>query len=299
MNDSWHSYPSVYALGHRAIAELLLDPVIVEEKIDGSQFSFGRFGSETKARSKGVELNVAAPEKMFAGAVAFAVGADLHDGWTYRAEWLSKPKHNTLAYGRAPDNGLMVFDINIGHETYLPYADKAAEAARIGLETAPILFDGVLTLEQCKLLLGRQSILGAQQIEGVVVKNYARFGLDKKALMGKYVSEAFKEVHGAEWKAANPSSVDIIDGLIKSLATEARWQKAVQHLADAGRIEGSPRDIGELMKAVGPDVEKECADEIKAKLWAWAWPKIRRGLTHGLPEWYKAKLLERQFEVKP
>lgn len=58
---SWHSYPKVYALGHRALAELLLDEVLVEEKIDGSQFSFGRFGGDLKARSKGCQLNVDYP----------------------------------------------------------------------------------------------------------------------------------------------------------------------------------------------------------------------------------------------
>jgi hypothetical protein len=40
---SWHSYPKLYAMGHRAIADLLLDDVIVQEKVDGSQFSFGLF----------------------------------------------------------------------------------------------------------------------------------------------------------------------------------------------------------------------------------------------------------------
>ena len=43
METSWHSYPSIFALGHRALAELFLDPVVVEEKVDGSQFSFGLF----------------------------------------------------------------------------------------------------------------------------------------------------------------------------------------------------------------------------------------------------------------
>ena len=33
--SSWHSYPKVYALGHSAIKDLLLDSVILEEKIDG------------------------------------------------------------------------------------------------------------------------------------------------------------------------------------------------------------------------------------------------------------------------
>ena len=74
------------------------------------------------------------------------------------------------------------------------------------------------------------------------------------------------------------------------------WQKAVQHLQEAGELEGSPRDIGKLILEVPTDVEKEEVEEIKAILWAWAWPKVRRGLTRGLPEWYKEELLKRQFE---
>jgi hypothetical protein len=39
--SSWHSYSSIYALGHKALAELFMEPVLIEEKVDGSQFSFG------------------------------------------------------------------------------------------------------------------------------------------------------------------------------------------------------------------------------------------------------------------
>lgn len=42
MSDSWHSYPSTFAIGHRALAELFLDSVVVEEKIDGSQCEAGK-----------------------------------------------------------------------------------------------------------------------------------------------------------------------------------------------------------------------------------------------------------------
>ena len=113
MSDSWHSYPSIFALGHRALADLLLDPVIVEEKVDGSQFSFGLFERvavcdephETVllCRSKGAQLNLVAPEKMFIRAVDVVKELPLHTGWTYRAEYLAKPKHNALAYDRVPE----------------------------------------------------------------------------------------------------------------------------------------------------------------------------------------------------
>lgn len=303
METSWHSYPSIYALGHRYLTELLLDPVLVEEKIDGSQFSFGLFqgdeGTFLRMRSKGAEINIVAPEGMFQRAVDHvkSIRESLRVGWTYRAEYLAKPKHNSLCYDRIPTNHLIVFDINTGHEAYMPHDQKAEEAARIGLEVVPVLYHGMIEdVQKFRELLNRQSCLGGQQIEGVVIKNYARFGLDKKALLGKFVSEAFKETHAREWKAENPTQGDILAKLIATLKTDARWHKAVQHLRERGELEDSPRDIGSLIKEVPSDVEKEEREFIEQKLFEWAWPHIRRGVTGGLPEWYKEQLLSRQFE---
>ena len=285
MNTSWHSYPSIFALGHRAVSDLFLDDVIVEEKVDGSQFSFGRFDGELKCRSKGATINVDVPEKMFAEAVEVVKSLDLTNGWTYRAEYLKKPKHNSLAYDRIPTNHLIVFDINSNEEEYIPYDAKRGEANRLGLETVPLLFSGRIDSPQSILgYLETVSVLGGQKIEGVVIKNYARFGLDKKALMGKYVSEAFKEVHSKEWKDGNPKQGDVIQRLILGLKTPARWNKAVQHLRERGELTDSPKDIGALIKEVQIDVSKECEDEIKEALYAYALPQIRRAVTGGLPE---------------
>lgn len=304
--ESWHSYPSIYALGHRAIRDLLLDPVLVEEKVDGSQFSFGVFPNgdfscyenQLRCKSKGAELNLFAPEKMFRSAVETVTDLIpfLTPGWTYRAEYLAKPKHNTLAYDRIPNKHLMLFDVSTGHESYLSYDAKRAEAHRLGLELVPCLFSGMITDPgEFRELLDTQSILGGQKIEGLVVKNYSRFGLDKHILMGKFVSEAFKEAHGVAWKEGNPAQGDVIQILSAAYRSPARWAKAVQHLKEAGELLHQPSDIGLLMTEVPLDIEKECADEIKEKLYAWAWPKIRRAVGAGLPEWYKERLLEEQF----
>jgi len=300
--NSWHSYPSIYAIGHAAIAGRLTNSVVVEEKVDGSQFSFGLFDIDgervLRCRSKGAEINIIAPEQMFIEAVNVAKSLDLHVGWTYRAEYLKKPKHNALSYDRIPLRHLMVFDINTGHEEYLSYSDKAAECARIGLEVVPLVFEGVLQgTEQFRSWLDRVSVLGGQKIEGVVVKDYRQFGADKKVLMGKFVAEAFKEVHHAEWKEANPTQTDILERLIYSLRTPARWNKAVQHLRERGEIEDSPRDIGRLIKEAQADVENECSDLIAQTLVSWALPHIRRGVIRGLAEWYKEQLVSRQFET--
>lgn len=303
--DSWKSYPKVYNLGHAGVADLLLDPVLVEEKVDGSQFSFGRFlhpqeGPTLKCRSRGGELNIHAPEKLFAAAVEYvkSVQNQLPLEWTWSGEVLAKPKHNVLCYDRTPKNGIIIFDIRYGEEKYVTLHEvKAAHADSIGLEVVPFLHHGkVESIDQFRGFLDRTSVLGGQKVEGVVVKNYGRFGKDGKALMGKFVSEAFKEVHNQEWKSENPSQGDVVQQLITSYRTPARWDKAIQHLREAGLLIDDPSDIGKVIPEVARDLEEECGVEIRDVLFAWAWGKIRRAVTAGVAEHYKEILLKKQFE---
>lgn len=294
------SYPSIYAIGHRALEGFLDDPVVVQEKVDGSQFSFAMYNDDVlRVRSKGAELNLAAPDKMFAAGVAAvkAVEGDLQLNWVYRGEYLAKPHHNAIAYDRVPLNHVALFDVQCGVETYLDPPDVAREAKRLGFDAVPTLFLGrVESPEMFRAMLETASFLGGSKVEGVVVKNYIRFGRDKKALMGKFVSEKYKEVHAQLWKENNPKQGDVLERLAAKYTTAARWEKALQHLRDDGKIEDSPRDIGLLIREVWPDVEKECREDIADELYAWAADHLRRMSTRGLPDWYKQRLLERQFE---
>lgn len=298
---SWHSYPKIWNLGHAALADLLLDPVTVEEKVDGSQFSFGVFNGELKCRSKGQELIVDAPEKMFQAAVdtAKALQSLLKDGYTYRGEYLNKPKHNALAYDRIPNKHIILFDVSPGEENYLPYSEKKAEADRLGLEIVPLVFEGnIENAAQILEMMDKLSILGGQKIEGLVIKNYKRFGPDKKVLLGKHVSEAFKEVHKKDWKKTNPNNGDVLHMLSEQYRSKARWNKSIQHLKERGEIDGTPADIGKLVKEVQVDIRSECEAEIKEQLYKWALPHIMRVAIRGLPEWYKEQLIESQFNTK-
>lgn len=298
---SWHSYPKIFAVGHRGIANIFLDPVMVEEKLDGSQFSFGVFNGELKCRSKGAQLVIDEPEKMFALGVEAVkeLAPLLKEGWTYRGEYFQKPKHNTLAYERIPEKHVMIFDINTGLETYLNHDERLEECRRLGLECVPVFYRGMVTApEQFKEFLNCTSVLGGQRIEGVVVKNHTRFGIDGRAMMGKFVSELFKEVHNGEWRSQNPTNSDIIDKLIFAYRTPARWSKAVQRLRESGQADNSPKDIGALLKSINLDVLDECADDIKQRLFDYAWPKIARGITAGFPNWFKEKLLKEAFPAQ-
>lgn len=300
MMETMHSYPKVYAIGHGAIADLFHgENLLVEEKIDGSQFSFVLDGDTVRMRSRGAKVYPETAGQFLAAVKAVEeLAPRLHEGWVYRGEYLQKPKHNVLAYSRVPRFHIILFDINTGEEVYLSRQEKEAEAERLGMEVVPLLYSGpVVSQEQFYRLLERDSVLGGVKIEGVVVKNYARFGIDRKVLMGKYVSETFKETHGKEWKAANPTISDIVERLIATLRNERRWEKAVERLRDAGTLQNAPQDIGPLMKEVQQDIRAEEMDFIRDKLAEWALPRIMRASAFGLPEWYKKRLLESAFSA--
>ena len=283
------SYSKVYQFGHREVRDILDGPVVIEEKIDGSQFSFGMIDGRLQCRSKGKEIFIEAPEKMFGPAVETAkrLAPLLVPGWIYRGEYLQKPKHNTLAYGRIPAQHIILFDVMTAPETYL--CPLAPEAARLGLECVPVYSGGNVKIEDIDQFLSRESILGGK-IEGVVIKNYSKFTEDGKLATAKVVSEQFKERHRGEWKVSNPSNSDFVQVVIASLRTDARYRKAVQHLRERGELHGDPEDIGPLLKKLGKDTYAEESEQLKEVLFKHFWPKIQRGICSGFPEWYKRHL---------
>lgn len=303
--SSWRSPQSIYSLGHAVVRELFGWAVQIQEKIDGSFFAFGYYPDEypqepIKVRSKGAVMIPDAPPAMFQPACKAVLDrlSILHPGWQYRGETLCKPKHNSLHYDRTPKDQVILFDVLTEEETYLPYSELKAEAERIGLEVVPQLYSGkVLSADELRKFLDTESILGGQKIEGIVIKPLVPlYGPDKKMLFGKFVSEAFKEVHRKAWGESNPGPKDIILKLGEMYGTPQRWSKAVLHMREQGKIEDSPRDIGPLLGEIVVDIKKECEEEIKQYLFKYAWPHIARLAQRNFPAWYKEQLLTRQFE---
>lgn len=290
----WGAYNKICHLGKPEVKHIFDGVVVVQEKVDGSQFSFGVFDGELKMRSKGREFAADYADNLFKTAARQAcfIKDELIPDHVYRGEYLSRPKHNALAYDRVPSGNIALFDIE-GPDGFMTYDRLKEEAERIGVESVPVLYVGSgsrVTREMILEFLDRTSFLGGQKIEGVVIKRYG-----EACLMAKHVSDKFKEVHRSSWKESNPGGRDIIGMIIEAHRTQARWNKAICHLRDDGRLEESPRDIGALIKEVQRDTMEECREEIKEMLWRWAGPRINRGIVNGLPEWYKGKLLDSQF----
>jgi len=285
-------------LGSKFVLDIWNGIVFIQEKIDGSQFSFGRRGHTLFCRSRKVDISHLLIDPEHAGMFKLAIetvlriGPDLLDGCTYRGEFMGKVKQNTLKYEEVPPGYIILFDVDKGDQDYMLPGDMADEARRLGLGFAPLLMtciDAPLSQEQLDQLLTVKSVLGGP-IEGIVLKNYERCGPDGKALMAKYVSPKFKEEHRGDWKERNPGRGDVIQGLIEQYGTEARWAKALQHLQEQGEIEGEPRDIGLLIREVPEDILAEHECDIRDALYDAFIKDLKRGWTRGLPLWYKQLL---------
>lgn len=304
-----HSYSDIHRLGHPMAKGLLDGPVQVEEKLDGSQISFGIIEGDLVIRSK--SLMHATPQtkgtplyehgvknttdNMFDAAIDTIKSLALTPGYIYRGEYVRKPRHNVLTYGRVPNGFIVLYDVEVAECTYMTWQSREVEAKRLGLEVVPVYFYGTFQDTNAAVdhikgeFLKNQSMLGGP-IEGVVVKNYAKFGPDKKVMMGKYVSAAFDEIKKPAWKADNPTTKDVLDSLVEMLKSEARWQKAVQHGREEGKLVGEMKDLAYLFKEIPADILKEEEQTIRDAFFNYAWPHIKRRVTQGLPEWYQEKL---------
>ena len=296
------SFPKIFAIGDRHIQDIFSDFVEITEKVDGSQFGFGKSETELLCRSKGQMLNLEAPEKMFNEAVDYVKSIEgfIRPGNTYYAEYLKKPKHNTLAYDRVPKNHLALFGWICKGEWVDSHEALWSEADRLGVDVVPIIFHGRAT-DPTEIfdMIDKVSFLGGQKIEGIVVKNYKKsFWIADRLfpiMSGKYVSEKFKEVHGNTWKKENTGKGKW-EVFIEKYRSEARWEKAIIHLTEAGNLEHSPRDIGNLIKEVKSDIADEEKENIKDFLWQLFNGELLRKSTAGLPEWYKKRLVDSSFE---
>ena len=298
------AYPKIFAIGSPYIPHLFKGSVEVTEKIDGSQFTFGLDSKKNLVlRSKGKDIYIDDPEKMFQEAIDYVVsiGEKMKGQFPpetfFYTEFLRKPKHNVLQYKRIPNNHLVLFAAYFAGTGYAEYQKLKELSGMLDIEVVPLLLEGeIKTVEELKHLLERESGLGGETVEGIVVKNYKQtvFVADQVfPSLGKFVREQFKERHKTEWKGKEGKGK--WQTFLESFRTDARWRKAVQHLADKGELAYAPSDIGKLMAELKKDVVDEEKEAIRDELYTFFIDEILRKATAGFPEWYKDQLLTKAF----
>jgi len=298
------AHPKIYTLGDRHIKELFDDEVIIQEKVDGSQFGFAKFNGDLYFRSKGKVLYDEDTTKSFAKIIVYlnSIEKQIPNNYVFYGEYLEKPRQNALTYGRTPNNHLVIFaGKNIETDEWLAdHAELELVAASMGFETVPLLYKGMVAdVDTLKVLLETESFLGKEQIEGFVVKNYHKeyqfANLTIPFLAGKYVREGFKERNSSN-QMKNFNNKSQLEELKEEFQTEARWEKAIQYIRDNGELTDTPKDIGPLLKRINEDLIEEQKEYIKGRLWTIYSKEIIRAATYGFPEHYKKQLMEKQFD---
>jgi len=278
------SYGKVIHIGKREVSDILREPVYVEEKIDGSQFSFGKSPDGVVwCASRGGLLDWNTTDKLFRKAVetARALAPKFEPGLTVRAEAVCAPRHNKLTYERAPAAGLVVFDAQLDGG-YFDRVSVEALADELGLEVVPLIAPtGLYTSSDLEKLVEGPSMLGGPR-EGIVIK---RVGGGADRAKAKWVGKAFLEKTGQK-----PPKTSSVHDYITQYGTEAHWDKCIQHLREAGDLEFSMRDVGALMREHARDLTEESEAEIRDALWPKIWKDIVKGCSAGLPAHYRKYL---------
>ena len=299
MSNPISSYGKVFHTHHREAQALLGAHVVIQEKVDGSQFSFGLKDGEPVMRSRGKQIFSAEVDKLFCPAaetvMRLADEGKLPEGWVFRGEAFMGPRHNTLHYGRAPEGGIILYDAcTETTDDWLTEAQLLHIAEGMGLEKVPCYFEGVITdLSMAREYLTRTSVLGKQIVEGVVIKARSKYDTMGKMLRCKLVREDFQEQNNKAFRKSNPTQGDIVLRLSEKYSAIARYHKAYQHLREEGYIEDELKDLQHILPEIGRDLEAECIEDIKEELWKWAAPKIKRNITRQVPNWYKEFLAEK------
>ena len=313
MTNLIRSYGKIYQHDHSQAQGLYKHNCLVQEKVDGSQFSFRVVDNQLYMRSKNVPIYPGNVDKLFRPAVetvqrlfdeGLLDGQDMvgHEGATYRCETLCKPKHNTIEYDRVPRGNLVLFDIDVGNQLLLDIHAVKKYAQLLGIDVTPTLpiwnFSDEKSFTTLSFIIkDTESFLGGAKIEGAVIKpiDTADYIFDPagKIVMAKMISEGFAERNSEVWKAKEGSKnhhQSVLVNLAKSIGTERRYQKTVERLRDDGNYTNSVKDIGPAMKVLSIDIGIEEQEFIKEALWKTHKSGIIKAAVKGFPEWYKGLL---------
>ncbi|MDZ4344591.1 MAG: RNA ligase family protein [Candidatus Binatia bacterium] len=288
------AYPKIRTVGDRHVENIFDGPVDIQEKVDGSQFSFGLFDGVLLFSSKRVGFGIDNVPKLFTNACAHIDARKelLTPGWTYTCEYLSRPKHNVLQYSRTPTGFLILFDVRSQEGPFASQATLPFIAHQLGIEPVPLIYSGDCTVKELSQHLDTESVLGGTKVEGVVIKRYTDMATG--LIVAKLVSDKFKEKAGARIKT--PRLPDAINELVAQLGaqycTEARWQKCVQHLRDDGALAGVMEDIPSLLRELHKDLWDEGGEYIAATVMQRVRKEITRRVSQGFPQWYKSQLIQ-------
>ena len=248
-------YDSIPRYGKQGTRDILGTEVVVMEKLDGANASFGVIGGELKMFSRNQELNEHNTLRGFYDWVRHNVDPrKLFVSTIYFGEWLVP---HTVQYKKEAQCEFYLFDIyDVKTDTYLDWNITVQAAKHLGLRTPEVFFRGELhSMTDVDKYVGRSELTEIPNTgEGIVVKDY------EGQQFVKIVSDKFKET-----KYTKQPSLDRTDigALIDSVLTPQRVEKLIHKKIDLGLLptELDVTDTGNVLKALSSDVVNDIFEE--------------------------------------
>ena len=248
-------YDSIPRYGKQGTRDILGTEVVVMEKLDGANASFGIIGGELKMFSRNQELNEYNTLRGFYDWVKLNVDTSkLIINTIYFGEWLVP---HSVQYKKEAQHKFYLFDIyHSDVNEYLSSKIVQSQAKFIGLETPRVLFEGELQdVSELQQYVGLSELTEIPNTgEGIVVKDY------EGQQFVKIVSDKFKET-----KSIKQPSLDRTDirALIDSVLTPQRVEKLIHKKIDLGLLPTKldVTDTGNVLKSLSSDVVNDIFEE--------------------------------------
>lgn len=299
--------PSIEAGSPARLANISFydDHVIIQEKVDGSQLTVFRDGhGELHFYNRSKPCNPKTSAFMNAWLSIQSKKDSFREGLYYHGEAFTSRFTNTCKYDRAPKFFWMVYEIVTQENRVLSPAEMAEVLEGTGFETVQLIYDSerdgpvedlqlfidciMLDIEESKLL----SSLGRTP-EGVVLK-VLNNGSNENGFTTtrcKYVRPVFSEMnHSKKERLPSLSDAEFIQELGKVYDTDARRQKAFQHLKEAGLWkEKLESNIPAMIAELDADLLKEEEEQLKNLLFVRFWPIISKNARGDVLSFLKKK----------
>ena len=245
--------------------------IVCQEKCDGANASIGFEDGELSCYSRKQKLS---PENTLRGFYTLVQTFDakkfrevLGDRYVIFGEWLVS---HTIKYPATRLSKFYVFDVwDTEVEQYVPWSVTKDFAAKLGLTTVPLFYDGpFVSWEHIQSFVGKTEMDAEPTGEGVVIKSQDR--LDNKSSNTppyvKIVAAKFSEVHQSKPHEVNPEKLaakQAAEALAATIVTERRIAKLIEKAIDEGRLRADwdEKDLGTIAKFLCKDTYADCVKE--------------------------------------
>lgn len=253
------------------------EPIVIQEKIDGSNASF-YYDIETnslKACSRRLELSEENTLNGFYNWVQSLpvdkVKEIIGDRYIIFGEWMTK---HSIKYPDDVMKNFYMFDVwDKKTEQYLPFEDTRSIFSRLsecGIERfVPIFYTGAfVSWEHILSFVGKTEMGAEPEGEGIVIKRQSK--LDSKSSRDpfyvKIVSEKFSEVHKSKPKTIDPEKMAQLEAEKAEVAivvTKRRVEKGLEKLIEDNiiPIDWDEHNMKEISKVLPGFIYNDCKKE--------------------------------------